>query len=117
MLHHNATIAAIATPPGRGGIGIVRVSGSGCVAIAKRVVDAQLLPRHAVLANFKSCSGEIIDTGLVLFFPGPHSYTGEDVLEFQAHGGPVLLDMLLRSTLNAGAQRARAGEFTERAFS
>jgi len=110
------TIAAIATPPGRGGIGVVRISGPASRSIAKALSDKPLLPRQAILANFKNASGDILDQGLALFFPAPHSYTGEDVLELQAHGGPVLLDLLLKSALAAGARQARAGEFTERAY-
>jgi len=110
------TIAAIATPPGRGGIGVVRISGSSCIAIAHALLPQLPRPRQATLANFKSIEGNVIDRGIALYFPAPHSYTGEDVLELQAHGGPVLLDMLLKCALNAGARQARAGEFTERAF-
>ncbi len=110
------TIAAIATPPGRGGIGVVRISGSSCSAISRALLSQLPRPRQATLANFKSTEGSVIDRGIALYFPAPHSYTGEDVLELQAHGGPVLLDMLLKCALGAGARQARAGEFTERAF-
>ena len=116
MSNARDTIAAIATPPGRGGIGVVRISGPACESIAEALLDKRLQPRQATLANFKNAGGENLDQGLALFFPAPHSYTGEDVLELQAHGGPVLLDLLLKCALAAGARQARAGEFTERAY-
>ena len=111
-----STIAAIATPPGRGGIGIVRLSGP----LTRRIAEAMLgqLPRsrHATFANFLDASGQALDQGLALFFPAPHSFTGEDVLELHGHGGPVVLDMLLARALELGARLARPGEFSERAF-
>lgn len=110
------TIAAVSTAPGRGGIGIVRVSGPRCRAIAQAVAGTIPGPRLAQLRDFMDKDGVAIDTGLVLFFPGPGSFTGEDVLEFQAHGGPVVLDMILARVLQSGARLANAGEFTERAF-
>ena len=110
------TIAAIATPPGRGGIGIVRVSGPRCREIAGALLGRTPPPRQAMLQSFAAANGEPIDTGLALFFPGPHSFTGEDVLELHGHGGPVVMDELLRRVLQLGARAARAGEFTERAF-
>ncbi len=112
------TIAAVATPPGRGGIGIVRLSGSSARAIAQKICRLDLKPRHAHYGSFysNSDSAEIIDTGLTLYFPHPHSFTGEDVVELQAHGGPVVLDMLLRRCTQLGARHARAGEFSERAY-
>ncbi len=116
MSHARDTIAAIATPPGRGGIGVIRISGPASGSIAKALLGQHLQPRYATLANFRNAQGEILDQGLALFFPAPHSYTGEDVLELQAHGGPVLLDLLLKCALSAGARQARAGEFTERAY-
>jgi len=110
------TIAAIATPPGRGGIGVLRISGPACTGIAEALLGRRLPPRRATLANFRNIHGDTLDRGVALYFPAPGSYTGEDVLELQAHGGPVLLDLLLKSALAAGARQARAGEFTERAF-
>lgn len=110
------TIAAIATPPGRGGIGIVRVSGPRARAIAQTLLGKVPAPRYASLARFHDPQGEVIDEGLALFFPAPHSFTGEDVLELHAHGGAVTLDMLLRAALAAGASAARPGEFSQRAF-
>src|ERR1051325_9045830 len=110
------TIAAIATPPGRGGIGIVRVSGPQAAAIAYELTGAAPKPRRAQLRDFQDGEGGVLDTGLVLFFPGPDSFTGEDVLELQGHGGTVVLDMLLQRVLELGARLARPGEFSERAF-
>jgi tRNA modification GTPase len=110
------TIAAIATPAGRGGIGVVRVSGARARAIAEAVVGRVAAPREATLADFRSADGEAIDRGLALFFPAPHSYTGEDVLELQGHGGPVVMQMLLRRCVELGARIAQPGEFTRRAF-
>ena len=110
------TIAAVATPPGRGGVGIVRVSGPGAAAIAKQVTGRQLTPRQAEYLPFKAADGLVIDQGIALFFPNPHSFTGEDVLELQGHGGPVVMDMLLDRVLQLGARVARPGEFSEQAF-
>jgi tRNA modification GTPase len=111
-----ATIAAVATPPGRGGIGIVRISGSATRHIAAGVLGKLPSPRHASFANFLDAASQPIDQGLAIFFPAPHSFTGEDVLELHGHGGPVVLDMLLQRTLELGARLARPGEFSERAF-
>ena len=110
------TIAAIATPPGRGGIGIVRVSGSATRDIAEALLGKLPASRHATFANFLDASRRPMDQGLAIFFPAPHSFTGEDVLELHGHGGPVVLDMLLNRTLELGARLARPGEFSERAF-
>lgn len=111
------TICAIATAAGRGGVGIVRVSGPAVSAIASGVIGSGLLrPRHATFVPFRDAAGCTIDEGIALYFPGPQSYTGEDVLELQGHGGPVVLEMLLARVIELGARRARAGEFTERAF-
>ena len=110
------TIAAIATPPGRGGIGIVRVSGADLAALAREVVQRPTPPRRAVYADFRAADQSPIDTGICLFFPAPNSFTGEDVVEFQGHGGPVVMDRLLERVIELGARLARPGEFTERAF-
>jgi len=110
------SIAAIASAPGRGGIGIVRVSGPLAGPIAKAIGGRVPQARHAHYWPLMDEAGQVLDQGIVLFFPAPHSFTGEDVLELQAHGGPVLLDMLLRRCLELGARQARPGEFSERAF-
>jgi tRNA modification GTPase len=110
------TIAAIATATGRGGVGIIRVSGKHVLAIAQSIVKTSLKPRQAHYCDFYSADNEIIDQGLAIFFPNPHSFTGEDVLELQGHGGPVVLDMLLNTVLKLGARLAKPGEFSERAF-
>ena len=110
------TIAAIATAPGAGGVGIVRLSGPGSRAIGATLLGRPPQPRHAHYLHFRDDDGEVIDDGLLLHFPAPQSYTGEDVLELQAHGSPVLLARLLRRCLGLGARPARPGEFTERAF-
>jgi len=110
------TIAAIATAAGRSGIGVVRVSGPRLERIINDMVGKPLVPRQAVLTNFLDARGEVLDQGLALFFPAPHSYTGEDVLELQGHGGPVVLRELLKRCLELGARVARPGEFTERAY-
>ena len=110
------SIAAVATAPGRGGIGIVRVSGPAVRQMAKTLLGQLPRPRHAVYCAFADATGETIDSGVALFFSGPHSFTGEDVLELQGHGGPVVLDLLLGRVLDLGARAARPGEFSERAF-
>jgi tRNA modification GTPase len=110
------TIAAVATPPGRGGIGVIRVSGPLCVAIAEAVCGGLLSPRQAAFRRFRAGDGAVLDEGLALYFPAPHSFTGEDVLELQGHGGPVVMDLLLARVLELGARPARPGEFSERAF-
>jgi tRNA modification GTPase len=110
------TIAAIATPAGRGGIGVVRVSGDMASAIAKSIAGTQPSPRHATLASFRSAEGNVMDRGIALFFAAPHSYTGEDVLELQGHGGPVVMQQLLHRCVELGARLAQPGEFTQRAF-
>jgi tRNA modification GTPase len=116
MAGGDGTIAAIATPPGRGGIGVLRVSGPACADVARGVLGRVPAARVAGLHRFVDARGETIDAGLALFFPAPHSYTGEDVLELQGHGGPVVMDLLLARVLELGARPARPGEFTERAF-
>ncbi|HEU0152194.1 MAG TPA: tRNA uridine-5-carboxymethylaminomethyl(34) synthesis GTPase MnmE [Arenimonas sp.] len=110
------TIAAIATAAGAAGVGIVRLSGAGCRAIAATFLGRPPIPRQAHYLRFRDADGAVIDDGLLIFFPGPQSYTGEDVLELQGHGSPVLLGQLLRRCLALGARAARPGEFTERAF-
>jgi tRNA modification GTPase len=111
-----STIAAVATAPGRGGIGIVRVSGGGCRSIAEVLLGSVPAPRVAELHRFLDATGEPIDEGIALYFPGPASFTGEDVLELHGHGGPVVMDLLLRRVLELGARVAEPGEFTQRAF-
>jgi tRNA modification GTPase len=110
------TIAAVATAPGRAGIGIIRISGPAVPAIAQALTGRELAPRTAVACTFRDAAGEALDQGLALFFPAPHSYTGEDILELQGHGGPVVLQGLLRRCLDLGARTAEPGEFTRRAF-
>jgi len=127
---HNEPIAAIATAPGRGAVGIVRVSGPGLGGLVQALCGKALKPREATYLPFRDAAGQPIDQGLALYFPAPHSYTGEDVLELQAHGGPVVLQLLLARCLEAaaapnaaggrpvlaGLRLAQPGEFTERAF-
>ncbi|WP_304638603.1 tRNA uridine-5-carboxymethylaminomethyl(34) synthesis GTPase MnmE [Pseudomonas sp.] len=113
--YHADTIAAIATPPGQGGVGIVRVSGPRALDVARSISGLEPRPRHAHYGPFLD-QGLPLDQGLTLFFPGPHSFTGEDVLELHGHGGPVVMDLLLRACLKQGARLARPGEFSERAF-
>jgi len=114
----NDIIAAIATAPGRGGIGVIRLSGpqSGLDAIVGQIIGRPLQPRHAVLVDFRDHDGAAIDRGLALYFPAPHSYTGESMLELQGHGGPVVQRLLLKRCLGLGARIAEPGEFTKRAF-
>jgi len=134
LLPDSDTIAAIATPPGRGGVGIIRISGPNSRAIAQSICPSKLKPRYAHFGPFLAVDNQQlntensielngntiakieIDQGISLFFPGPNSFTGEDVLELQAHGGPVLLDLLLTEVIRLGARIARPGEFSERAF-
>jgi tRNA modification GTPase len=110
------SIAAIATAPGRGGIGVVRVSGPAPEAFIQGLVGRPLKPRHAHYAKFLDAQGEVLDEGIVLWFPAPHSFTGEHVLEFQGHGGPVVLQALLSRCLELGARLAEPGEFSRRAY-
>ena len=107
---------AVATAPGRGGIGVVRLSGRDLGPFASQLTGSIPSPRRAVLARFCDAAGAEIDEGIVLYFPAPHSYTGEDVLELQGHGGPVVMQMLVRRCLELGARLAEAGEFTRRAY-
>ncbi len=110
------TIAAQATPPGRGGVGIIRVSGKQALTIARDILGLEPKPRYAHYGAFIDGSGNQIDQGIALYFPGPNSFTGEDVLELQGHGGPIIMDFILRRVLELGARLARPGEFSERAF-
>ncbi|MES2490793.1 MAG: tRNA uridine-5-carboxymethylaminomethyl(34) synthesis GTPase MnmE [Pseudomonadota bacterium] len=114
--NNTETIAAVATPPGRGALGILRLSGPKAAHIAEQIAGTLPKARQAALRHFRDPHGAVIDQGLLLYFPGPHSFTGEDVVELQGHGGPVLLDLLLRSVCALGARVARPGEFSERAF-
>ncbi|MDP9043361.1 MAG: tRNA uridine-5-carboxymethylaminomethyl(34) synthesis GTPase MnmE [Pseudomonadota bacterium] len=122
LLRHHDPVVAVATASGRGAVGIVRVSGTGLAGFAQALLGRPLEPRHASFLPFRDARGDVIDQGLALFFPGPHSYTGEDVLELQAHGGPVVLQLLVARCLEvatdhlAGLRLAQPGEFTERAF-
>ncbi len=121
MLYEPIPIVAIATAPGRGGIGVIRISGKNLDALQQALFGSlQLKPRHATYLPFTQADGELIDQGIALYFKAPHSYTGEDVLELQGHGGPVVLQMLLKRCLEAGASAglrlAQPGEFTQRAF-
>ncbi len=110
------TIAAIATAQGRGGVGIVRISGPLASKAAHAIIGRTPKPRYAHYGPFADASGQVLDEGIALFFPGPNSFTGEDVLELQGHGGPIVLDMLLQRCLELGSRLARPGEFSERAF-
>ena len=110
------TIAAIATAQGRGGIGVVKISGKLAGLLAREILGKQPIARLAVFANFLNEKGDILDQGVALFFNAPHSYTGEDVLELQGHGGTAVLRLLLQRCLNLGARLAQPGEFTLRAF-
>jgi len=110
------TIAAIATPSGSGGVGIIRLSGPGALSIGQSISKITLSARHAHLTSFLDANDQPLDSGLILFFPGPNSFTGEDVIELQGHGGEVVMQMLLARCLELGARAARAGEFSERAF-
>lgn len=128
LARHVDPIVAIATAPGRGAVGIVRVSGKGLGPLVQSLCGRELRPREATYLPFRDAQGQAIDQGLALYFPAPHSYTGEDVLELQAHGGPVVLQLLLARCLEAaqgtastgpvlpGLRVAQPGEFTERAF-
>lgn len=110
------TIAAIATPPGRGGVGVIRISGPAALNIGERLASKPLAARKAVYANFKDDSETTLDSGLAIYFAGPKSFTGEDVVEIQGHGGPVVQDLLLATIIQYGARQAQPGEFSERAF-
>lgn len=114
--HTQDTIAAIATPPGNGGVGIIRISGASAFEIAKQITNKSFLPRQALFTSFIDEDQTVIDSGILLYFPNPSSYTGEDTVELQGHGGTVVLGMLLKRVLSLGARLANPGEFTERAF-
>lgn len=114
-LYTQDTIAALATPPGRGGVGIIRVSGPLSATLAEAILGHCPRARYAHYGPFRGTTGQL-DEGIALYFPGPHSFTGEDVLELQGHGGPVIMDLLLERCVQLGARLARPGEFSERAF-
>ncbi|MDD4914577.1 MAG: tRNA uridine-5-carboxymethylaminomethyl(34) synthesis GTPase MnmE [Methylococcales bacterium] len=116
MIASGDTIAAIATPPGNGGVGVIRISGPAVTQIAADLSSKILKPRYAAYRHFADADGSVIDSGLMLYFPGPASFTGEDVLELHGHGGRVVLDMLLRRILSLGARPAEPGEFSRRAY-
>jgi tRNA modification GTPase len=116
LILNQDTIAAIATPSGNGGVGVIRISGALVPNIAQQLLSKPIQPRLAQYSSFIDNDGVIIDSGIVLYFPAPTSYTGENILELQGHGGSIVLDMLLRQVLSLGARLANPGEFTERAF-
>ncbi|WP_257281908.1 tRNA uridine-5-carboxymethylaminomethyl(34) synthesis GTPase MnmE [Endozoicomonas sp. ISHI1] len=113
---HKDTIAAQATAPGRGGVGIIRVSGPGALRVAREILKKEPSPRYAHYGPFYDERDKVLDEGLALYFPNPNSFTGEDVIEFQGHGGPVILDLLLKRINALGIRLANPGEFSERAF-
>ena len=110
------TIVAIASAPGAGGVGLLRLSGPRAAAIANALGAPALRPRHAHYARLRDADGEVIDDGIVLWFPAPNSFTGEEVVELQGHGSPVLLQQLVARCIALGARQVRPGEFSERAF-
>lgn len=110
------TIAAIATPPGKGGVGIIRLSGNKALTIATQICQRELTPRYAHFSSFQDAAATTIDHGVAIYFKAPASFTGEDVVELQGHGGPVIMDMLLQSCIDFGARVAEPGEFSKRAF-
>ena len=116
MIAAGDSIAAIATPPGNGGVGIIRISGSDLAGIAKQITGKTPKPRHAYFTGFLDTDGKLIDSGILIYFPAPTSFTGEDVLELHGHGGRVVLDMLLRRVLELEVRLASPGEFSYRAF-
>ena len=115
-MQHADTIAAIATSPGRAGIGVVRISGPAVRGISAAILGRSLRPRVATLCDFLEADSAILDRGIAIFYAAPHSYTGEDVLELQGHGGLAVLQLVLRRCLDLGARPAQPGEFTQRAF-
>ena len=110
------TIVAAATPPGKGGVGIVRISGRDAEAIAKKIAGQISPPRIATRVTFRDADQNPIDSGLLLFFPDAGSFTGEPVVELHGHGGPVVMSMLIQTVIDLGARRAEPGEFSQRAF-
>ncbi len=116
MNHNIETIVAEATPKGRGGVAVVRLSGPSAFAISEKIMAHTLMPRQASYVRFYAPDGALIDQGIALYFKAPHSFTGEDVVELQCHGGPIIVDYLLETVLAHGARMARPGEFSERAF-
>ena len=116
MLNDRNTIAAISTAQGQGGIGIVRLSGNDALKIAKKICSGTITPRHVGFHNFQDESQETLDQGIVLYFSNPHSFTGEDVIEFQGHGGQAVLESILNLCIKYGARLADPGEFTKRAY-
>ena len=117
MLSSNVdTIAAVATAQGRGGVGVIRISGLGIEPLAKGILGKLPVARHATYSNFLDENGDVLDQGIALYFPSPHSYTGDDVLELQGHGGLAVLQLILQRCLDLGARLAQPGEFTRRAF-
>ena len=116
MLSDRNTIAAISTAQGQGGIGIVRLSGNDALKIAKKICSGKITPRHVGFHNFQDESQETLDQGIVLYFSNPHSFTGEDVIEFQGHGGQAVLESILSLCIKYGAKLAEPGEFTKRAY-
>ena len=116
MLSDRNTIAAISTAQGQGGIGIVRLSGNDALKIAKKICSGTITPRHVGFHNFQDESQETLDQGIVLYFSNPHSFTGEDVIEFQGHGGQAVLESILSLCIKYGAKLAEPGEFTKRAY-
>ena len=116
MLNDRNTIAAISTAQGQGGIGIVRLSGNDALKIAKKICSGTITPRHVGFHNFQDESQETLDQGIVLYFSNPHSFTGEDVIEFQGHGGQAVLESILSLCIKYGAKLAEPGEFTKRAY-
>ncbi|WP_438951080.1 tRNA uridine-5-carboxymethylaminomethyl(34) synthesis GTPase MnmE [Porticoccus sp.] len=116
LSHDQDVIVAVATPPGRGGVGVVRISGLALDPLINGFIGRKLEPRQAVFTDFHDAKNQVIDRGLAIYFPAPHSFTGEHVLELQGHGGPVIMDMLLQRAIQLGARLARPGEFSQRAF-
>jgi tRNA modification GTPase len=116
LLYNPETIVAEATPKGRAGVAVIRLSGLSALAIAEKIIGQSLPLRHAIYARFFAPDGALIDQGIALYFKGPHSFTGEDIVELQCHGSPVIIDYLLETTLAHGARMAQPGEFSERAF-
>ncbi len=116
LRYPSETIAAIATAAGRGGVGIVRISGRNLAEFSRQLCGSLPLPRMAALTSFRAADQSPIDSGLILYFPAPHSFTGEDVIELHGHGGPIVLNLLLRRCLDLGARLAEPGEFTRRAY-